>query len=84
MTYEIIDSLVVNDSLHFVREDYFQQIIQLKEERYANLKKQNQIDLEIKNIEIDVLKKQKKSAFIKGVATGGGISMFLFLIFKSQ
>lgn len=82
MTYEIIDSLVINDSLHYVRENYLQQIIQKHKERYANLGKQNQIDMKIKNIEIQGLKKQKKSAFWKGTAIGGGISLIAFLIFK--
>lgn len=82
MTYEIIDSLVANDSLHFVKELYLQQIIQKHKERYANLEKQNQVDLKIKDIEIEDLKKRKNKNILKGVVIGSGLSFIVWLITK--
>jgi hypothetical protein len=77
MTYEIIDSLLVNDSLHWVKEDYLRQTIETRDKRYSVLEKQKELELGLKDQELKKLKKRQR--YIIG---GGGLALIAILIFK--
>lgn len=77
MTYEIIDSLIVNDSLHQVKENYFQLAIATRDKRYAVLERQKQKESELKDEQIEGLKKQKRF-----ILAGGGVLLIVLLLFK--
>jgi len=77
MTYEIIDSLLVNDSLHWVKEDYLRQTIEARDKRYSVLEKQKELESELKDEQIKQLKNRQR--YIIG---GGGLVLIAILIFK--